>query len=498
MLAEIDIVLPHEGSRRWHVVLAERLRQTGHDVRMTVSQAQDEWPAVLQAALELEARLAGGGERLSAKADPGEVSARRDGALAIDVTGSPAADVGNRVLSPRFDGCASASAAAASLAANRLPTIGLQRGGELVAEARPMVDSRVLVGRGLEDVLARTISLIVATVARIERGDTIPPLMEAHEAEPAVSNAGIAGRLALSAFPRLARQGWRRLGHRPFHWRVGYRFHDGAGVAESGMLGGPDWSVLPDDGQRYYADPFPFEWQGRHHVFVEEFPYASAKGIISVVEFDAGRRPSIPRPVLEEPFHLSYPQVFAHDGRLWMLPEGGAGRELVLYRAEDFPGGWVRHKVLVRDRELFDATLLEQGGRFFILAAERDGAGSTSDMLVVFHAERLEGPWSPHKANPILIDRRAARPGGAFARVGRRIVRPVQDGTQGYGGGLGLSDVIRLDEEAVELSLPVPVLGTRNWPYPRIHTLNRAGPLEVIDGIAEIRRRGHATAKVAA
>jgi hypothetical protein len=144
--------------------------------------------------------------------------------------------------------------------------------------------------------------------------------------------------------------------------------------------------------------------------------------------------------------------------------------------------------VLVEGRELFDATLLDHGGRYWLLAAERDGAGSTSDMLVAFHAERLEGPWTPHKANPILIDRAAARPGGAFVRVGRRIVHPVQDGTLGYGGGLGLSDMIRLDEEKVELSQPVPVLGARNWPYPKIHTLNRAGALEVIDGLAEVRR----------
>jgi hypothetical protein len=200
------------------------------------------------------------------------------------------------------------------------------------------------------------------------------------------------------------------------------------------------------------------------------------------------RRPSVPRVVLEEPFHLSYPQVFAMGGEIWMLPEGGGGRQLVLYRAAAFPDRWERHAVLVDDRELFDTTILEHEGRFWLFAAERDGAGSTSDMLVVFHADRLEGPWRPHRGNPILIDRAAARPGGAVARVGRRIVLPVQDGTLGYGGGLGLADLLRLDEEAVGFSQPVPLLLSNNWPYPRIHTLNRAGRLEVIDGVAKVRR----------
>lgn len=490
ILTEIDILVPETGCRRWHVMLAQRLGARGHDARLAAISARDDWPAVLESVLALEARLAKG-DRLSAGMAPKELTTtRRAGALTIDLTGQPQPAGGGSVLSPLFDGQPSASAAAAALASNRLPTIGLVLDGALVAEARPMVDSRVMVGRGLEDVLARTISLIAAAVEKLQQG-VLEPLEESMPAAAMPArNGALAGRLALSVLPRLARESWRRMRHWPFHWRVGYRFHEGVGVAETGLLGGPDWSILPDDGQRYYADPFPFEWKGRHYLFVEEYPHASGKGIISVAEFDGPeRRPSTPRPVLEEPFHLSYPQVFVHGGEVWMLPEGGAGGELVLYRAAAFPDRWVRHAVLVENRELFDATLLEHGDRFWILAAERDGMGSSSDMLVVFHAEKLEGPWLPHKANPILIDRRAARPGGAFVKVGRRIVRPVQDGTTGYGGGLGLSDLIRLDEEAVRFSIPVPVLGARNWPYPRIHTLNRAGQLEVIDGIAEVPRR---------
>jgi hypothetical protein len=91
-----------------------------------------------------------------------------------------------------------------------------------------------------------------------------------------------------------------------------------------------------------------------------------------------------------------------------------------------------------------------------------------------------------HAANPILIDRRSARPGGAFIRNGEgRLFLPVQDGTLGYGGGLGLSELRRLDSQAIHLSEPKPALSAgSDWPYPHIHTLNRSGPLKVIDGIA--------------
>jgi hypothetical protein len=92
--------------------------------------------------------------------------------------------------------------------------------------------------------------------------------------------------------------------------------------------------------------------------------------------------------------------------------------------------------------------------------------------------------------NPVLIDRRMARPGGAFIRDDRgRVLLPVQDGTLGYGGGLGLCEVLQLDQDSVRLSQPRPIVADGDWPYPQIHTLNRSGRLEVIDGIAAVRKR---------
>jgi hypothetical protein len=139
--------------------------------------------------------------------------------------------------------------------------------------------------------------------------------------------------------------------------------------------------------------------------------------------------------------------------------------------------------------EVSDATLLEHGGRLWLFATDRDGSGSTSDTLAVFHAPALKGPWMPHRRNPVLIDRSRARPGGAFIRTGGRILLPMQDGTGGYGGGLGLSELLQLDENDVRLSDPVPIRARGDWPYPRIHTLNRAGRLETIDGIATVRKK---------
>jgi hypothetical protein len=118
----------------------------------------------------------------------------------------------------------------------------------------------------------------------------------------------------------------------------------------------------------------------------------------------------------------------------------------------------------------------------YLFGAWRDGTGGYSDSLAIFYAERLFGPWLPHASNPVLIDRASARPAGNFVTRNGRLWRPVQDCANGYGAALGLAEILELTpttfRQVVRHSLrPGPA-----WPGRKLHTLNRCGELEVIDG----------------
>ncbi|MCB1487056.1 MAG: hypothetical protein KDJ88_06310 [Bauldia sp.] len=489
-MGRIHVILPSGPARRWQVTVAERLKKAGHTVSVTRDENARSHHLALDLILTFEAHLLRSrGESLAASVGIAPLDTAADSPsappdLAIDLTGSTA-DRGAPTLRITFDGSPCFATAAQVLATGGLPQLSISIDGKAVSHAAPMVDSRVLVSRGMQDVLARTITAVLCSVDRFfAKSEIATPCEPASttERQPATGFA-IAGSYLGSALPRLAGRAVRRLRYRGHHWRVGYRFVEGPGVAQSLSLDGPAWTTLPDDGQRFFADPFPFEWQGRNFIFLEELPYATGKGVISVAEIDAdGQVVDVSR-ALEEPFHLSYPNVFARDGAIWMIPEGGAAHSLLLYKAEDFPHRWARHCVLVGDQDLFDATLLDHDGRLWLFASQRDNGGSSSDTMVIFHADRLEGPWHPHPMNPVVIDRRAARPGGGFVRIDGRIFLPVQDGTKCYGGGLGLSEITRLDKTSVAMTLPTPIVTSSHWPHPLIHTLNRVGRLETIDGI---------------
>lgn len=491
-MGTIDIIVPDNDVRAVHRLVATRLLQKGHDVALVgVDASSKSWS--LDCILFLERMILRIDRHdLTKPAEGLTLSSSRSGAdLRIDMSGSRV-----QLPSPFFRLGLTSEGGIAKLARHlilgRLPNIGVTLDGvNWIARAAPMVDSRISIVRGLNDILARMVTLLVDTADKYLKG-------EGPQREPALSglvpkdvrftNLRLLADYFLCALPRLLVRAVTLCAFRVDRWSVSYRFRDDEAVAETGLLTGKTWRRLPDDGDRFYADPFAFEWQGRHFIFVEDFCHDGIKAVISVAEVFREGAPTIPRKVLEEPYHLSYPQVFSHSGEIWMLPEGGADANLVLYRADPFPDRWIRHSVLIADRQLFDATLLHHEERFWLFATERDGYGSASDTLVVFHAPFLEGPWIPHPSNPIAIDRAAARPGGNFVHVGDRIVLPLQDGTDGYGSGLGLSDLVKLDEETVHLTRPVPVLSSEKRPYPKIHTLNCNDHLEVCDCIAPLPR----------
>jgi hypothetical protein len=275
-----------------------------------------------------------------------------------------------------------------------------------------------------------------------------------------------------------------RLGYHTPHWCVGWRKLDGPDILTLRSLPEQQWRVLADDNRRFYADPFPVEHDGRVVVFVEEFPHRTGKGVISAVSFDAIGPVGRPEPVLELPYHLSYPFVFAADGAWWMIPESCAAESVELFRATDFPRGWVKERTLLRNVVASDATLFQDAGRWWMAATVRDRGGSYSDALHLWSAPHFSGPWTPHAKNPVLVDIASARPAGRIVERDGILWRPVQDCRRSYGAALGLARITRLDDQGFEQEVEAILTPGTSWPGRRLHTLNQAGGFEFIDGSA--------------
>jgi hypothetical protein len=266
------------------------------------------------------------------------------------------------------------------------------------------------------------------------------------------------------------------------HWHIGWRFVDDADVWQRHDLKGPAWHRLPERPHRFAADPFPVTWQGRTFVFFEELDHRVGKGVISAIEFNAHGPVGEIKTVLEEDWHLSYPFLIEDGGELWMIPECSATGDVILYRCTRFPDQWERHATLLSGIELGDATITQRDGRYYLFGATREGNGGYSDTLSIYYADALRGPWLPHAQNPVLLDRASARPAGRFVHRGDGLWRPVQNCSDGYGAAVALAEIVELSPTRFAQVTRHRISPSSEWPGRKLHTLNRLGRLELIDG----------------
>lgn len=252
---------------------------------------------------------------------------------------------------------------------------------------------------------------------------------------------------------------------------------------------------LPEAGPwRYLADPFGLVRGDALHVFVEAFDYRVKRATIERHEFGlpdlAWRRKAT---VLDKPFHLSFPQVFEHDGDVWMVPETFQAGEIALYRAcDDTLDHWERECALLRGLPGADASLIEHDGRWWMFYTLVGSGGRDQRELHLAHAPALFGPWTPLAGNPVRVCREGARPAGR-PFVGRDgvLTLPVQDSSTGYGGATRLLRFVHLTPERVEFEASSERLTgdlASDSHTEGLHTLNRCGDAFTLIDVKRIDR----------
>ena len=231
----------------------------------------------------------------------------------------------------------------------------------------------------------------------------------------------------------------------------------------------------------WWADPFVVATQGRRLLFVEEMtPPDFNNANIACVELTRGGAHRL-GVALDEPGHLSFPQVFEWEGLWYMTVESSYDRRVSLYRSAGFPLKWERLVDLITGRVCVDPTLHHHDGHWYLFANVSENGASTSDELFLFVSEHIEGPFVPHPASPIVCDARRARMAGRLFHHHGRLIRPAQDCGPGYGNAVVFNEVLELGPTAYrerQLSRLSPYLKRQ---VAGCHTYNVDGGVEVLD-----------------
>ena len=182
--------------------------------------------------------------------------------------------------------------------------------------------------------------------------------------------------------------------------------------------------------------------------FVEDYSYISQRGCISAYEIDAEGYREL-GPVVDEPFHLSYPFLIEYENQLYMCPETNRNKDIRLYRCEDFPGKWVYHKTLIENVVASDTNIFRKGNKWWMMTnIDSSALGDNVSEVHIFYSDAPDSnTWTPHSKNPVIFDSGFARNGGLIVE-GEKVFRVFQkQGFDMYGQAMGVSLIEGLSDE---------------------------------------------------
>jgi hypothetical protein len=287
------------------------------------------------------------------------------------------------------------------------------------------------------------------------------------------------GRWMLSEITSRAFPPLRRV-DRPLRWRIAIRrsrvpLHEDATGA---TLQSFRWIEAPAG--RQWADPVIFERNGETWLFFEELVDPSRVGHICCGRVTAEGDLVEVRAVLQQPHHLSFPQIIAADGEVFMLPESAQGGGVDLYRATRFPDTWVLEKRLL-DFRCVDSSIFQASGSWWMTTSPQAVPGHTP-ITWLLRSDRITGPWTFQPGGVVASDVRVARGAGSVFEKAGRLIRPSQDCSVSYGFALILNEIVSLTEAPYRERTLCRV--DPGW-LPRlegVHSYSRAGEWEAIDG----------------
>ena len=230
--------------------------------------------------------------------------------------------------------------------------------------------------------------------------------------------------------------------------------------------------IKPQQGS-WYADPFPIQVNNRTYLFFEDFIKSQNKGCISCVEINNGKI-SEPIEVLNENFHLSYPDVFKFNNEYYMIPESMEDESIRLYKASKFPNEWKLVKKLINNVKAVDSTIFYYEDKHWLFTNIAEDGFSDWEELYLFYSENLFGDWTPHPLNPIVSDVKSSRPAGKiFINDFGEIIRPSQDCSKCYGYAINLNIISKITTTEYEEKVLDKILPKKFGNYFGTHTFNK-------------------------
>ena len=230
-------------------------------------------------------------------------------------------------------------------------------------------------------------------------------------------------------------------------WSVGWRFIAKDSllnfkISQNNILTSKYLNSLNQNKESIFlADPFVIEHNNKIYLFVEN-QIVNDNARIDLFTAEIGENFIYKGTVLDEDFHLSYPQVFKEGDKFYMIPEAKRSNNVLLYETQNFPYDWKIKDTLIKNVRYKDPTILSLLNKKLMFAVD------DKLNLFVYESDKIEGPWN-FKIKCTKLRGNEARGAGRIFSYKDKLYIPVQNLSKGYGTGVSLY-AINFIEDKIE------------------------------------------------
>lgn len=235
---------------------------------------------------------------------------------------------------------------------------------------------------------------------------------------------------------------------------------------------------------KFHADPFLLRSKiGDLQILLEDYSFSDDYGKLSLMTLDEDFRLKGQKIVLDTRSHLSYPFIFIENNKTYVFPETAQKGKLSCYEY-NYESESLEFLQDILCLPLRDSTILKHNNKYWIFGTMSDNGAEYK--LDVYTSDRLLGPYTPHRANPIKSGLNGTRSAGNFIQIDGAVYRPSQNCLNNYGESITINKITKLDEISIEeepyMTIELNSQQKCNHDVHSIHTINILDDLIVVDG----------------
>lgn len=235
----------------------------------------------------------------------------------------------------------------------------------------------------------------------------------------------------------------------------------------------------------FWADPFIFNYNDENYIFFENYDYRTKKGKISCGKVVKNKLVEV-GDVLEKDYHLSYPFIYEENGDIFLMPETNENNRLEIYKCKKFPNQWELYTTAFEGEKVADAFFYKDKNEIKWLFVNKQADINTpmdSELFIYKVNSQDLKKIEPHKNNPVIINSKIARNGGAIFEYEGDIYRPSQANIEGiYGRALNINKIDKLTIDEYSENTIVTTYPNFHKGLISMHHLHQKNNLFVIDG----------------